>query len=339
MRGSDWFIRARRIHTHNLSVGGSGVSMYFPASGSDEATITVSGLPNTVGQGRLEIKAYVTATDTQNQGEVIWGDSSTRSSWEYMFITDQTPAGLQAVPWTETLALTCAWADGKSGQTEVVGWCTYGLFWGQIFAYNLGTTGVPPAWINENSEEDIGDDKFKLKLFYMQTGYRDGNCVDISCFLKICSSSQGHVGANTRLFYLESGIPQHFLTNLVCPVGTNATLDQYYWQVGFSMHQQLWFSSSVHDAALAFKKDLSGYPYKEPAIWWSMPGYWQVFSSGPPAVAFGLVYRLLSDEDTQYTMLNQYCQSVGTAYTPDPANGPAQLGSPTALSYTLGGIE
>lgn len=332
--------RLRLVHPgssdtyHNLSVGGSGVSMYFPASGSDEATITVSGLPNTVGQGRLEIKAYVTATDTQYQGEVIWGDSSTRSSWEYMFITDQTPAGLQAVPWTEILAFTCGWADGESGQSQVVGSCTYGLYWGDVFAYNIGTLGTPTVWVDLDSKMRLRD----LLNSFFQSGIRKGSCIDVSGFLNVCASALGHQGENKQLIYVVDGSSESsalFLTNLVCPIGSNAIDEDNYYHLGFTMHQQFWIGSSVHDAALGFRVDLSGVDYKEPAIWWNMPNYWQVYALG---VARGLVYRIFKTGDQQVSILENGFV-VMYHYVPNPIFGPEEVGDPEVHSGLPTGIK
>lgn len=314
---------------HSISVSGPG-SVSIPGNGgSQTVTLTFAGLPNYVAKGQLKFKGEIVLTSAVGiypVGYRAWGDSGVHQTLETVYITDQSPTGHQSVPWTDLLDFACGWAKGESGNTAVASSLTYGLYWSSLFAYNLGSPGILPQYWDYQY-----DGKFKLKKVisdWLTPGASGANCVDVSFALQLLCQSVGVAASSKQLFVYDmssdSIVP--FLTNPLCPIGSDATDSNNYWQIAFTMHQQVRLGNHVYDAAIGLHYDLSGSVYKEPVFNWWEASYWQTFGVFPHDV-LGLVYRKLRLGNTgppdygdgEFTMPG----NSGTYYVPNPFFGPA----------------
>jgi hypothetical protein len=210
------------------------------------------------------------------------------------YLVEDTPKHYQTVPWFNVLDLACDWADNEAGIVNCAHDVTFGLYYSQLIAYNLGTEEVPTVWFDNNN-------KFKLKEFFETPGYKDGNCVDVSTFNSICMNA---LGLTTQLN--QQIQDEFFVTNPICPIGSDSSSVGNYFMVIFGMHQQVHISGNVFDAAIALVYDLSGSAYMNPPANWPMgaPGYWQTPYSPP---AYGLTKRYFhsaSDDPTISTLLS-----------------------------------
>lgn len=257
--------------------------------------VTVSGLPNYVALGTLEIDAKV-------EGDELLWNTGGYAPWDQFYITYQTPVEHQEVPWTEMLGYSCLWALGESSLADVCEEETYGLYWGDVFAYNLGTEVVPPNWV-ETRLTDPNYLKFKLKKLHedlFTSGTQAANCVDVSDFLHLILASQGVDSQLQQLFHVTGNPPEikAYITQKACPIGSDGSQSGLYFQFKFTMHQQAIPSSGVCDAALAYECDRSGNLFMNPAANWTMTSYWQ---SGSSPNVWGHAYRDYRDSDGIYT--------------------------------------
>lgn len=207
-----------------------------------------------------------------------------------MFLTKESPTGNMSDVWAEVLSYACSWAEGDTSAEDCAYDCTFGLFYSQMFAYNLGTYGVPSQWVDS--------DFFMLSDFLASSGYQSGNCVDVSSFNSLCIESLG-VGVSLMQQQADT-----FVTNKVCPIGSDSTQLGNYDFVPFSMHQQVHLESDVYDAALAFPKDLNGNTYMNPPAGWVLgpPGYWQTPTGPTPPPMYGLARRYWDSEDDWHSV-------------------------------------
>jgi hypothetical protein len=200
------------------------------------------------------------------------------------------------------LGYSCSWALGESSLADVCEEETLGLYWGDIFAYNLGSVEVPSNWVEfEPTSPHLG--KFKLKALHdslLSSGTQSGNCVDVSDFLNLILASQGVDSDLQQLFHVTGNPPEikAYITQKACPIGSDGSQSNLYFQFQFTMHQQAVPSSGVCDAALAYERDLGGNILRNPASNWSMPGYWQAGSS--PNI-WGHAYREYQNGDALYS--------------------------------------
>jgi hypothetical protein len=160
-------------------------------------------------------------------------------------------------------------------------------------------------------------------------GAQSGNCVDVSSFLHLNLSAQG---ISSDLRAITASPFGGFLTNPICPIGSDASQQGLYIQIMFTMHQQCWtFGNKVNDAALAFMSDLAGNNYFNPAWRWPMPGYWQTDPALNPPVRYGLVYRrrVATDEEEQHS------EHPFKVIIPDPNLGPATVEYQLVTTYVI----
>lgn len=163
------------------------VSQQFTVAGNGGTTtvnITVSGIPNYVTLGTLEWKGTCKAVSGVRPGTNLWAQPIGWASWEKLYLTQGTPTSHQDQPWTDLLDISASFAHGENTVDGVAWKSTFGLFFSQIFAYNLGTQDIPSAWVDNNG-------KFKLKELLARTTPADGNCVDVSFFSSLDAQFTG----------------------------------------------------------------------------------------------------------------------------------------------------
>jgi len=264
--------------THTVTVSPSSQTVNLAAGPAlTTAGLSVSGIPDAVSGGTLEVKAYMTLNSAKNiggtnypAGTIVWGSSSTYQPIGKFLFTDAVPTGVQAMPWTDLLMISCTWAEGETAVANVMGECTRGLFWESLFEYEPEL----PQYVDryEDGEIDVflGDwIEHCLGIFS-----RDMNCVDVAAILCTMGQAHGYSGITKRVW---SG--GGFTTNPLCPMGADATNWILYSQEGFRFHQVLAYGNVIFDGTSAQWRDLSGSTYQNPPAAWSLSGYWQTSST------------------------------------------------------------
>lgn len=103
----------------NLNVSGShSVSMAANGGTTAPVPLTITGVPNYVAVGQLEIKFDMPLTKAPGQT----GNNGTQGNfhgWERIPLIDATPVGLQATPWADLCEYSFRWAFGYSGAANV----------------------------------------------------------------------------------------------------------------------------------------------------------------------------------------------------------------------------
>jgi hypothetical protein len=195
------------------------------------------------------------------------------------------------------------------------------LYYSELFAYNLGTEGVPTMWFESG--------KYLLALRLASGGFEDGNCVDVSTFNAICLDALG-AGVTLKRQTQNYG----FVTNPVCPIGSDSTDEGNYHLVPFSMHQQVHLSGYVYDAALAFLVDLEGDEHMNPSgPYWPLSGALSYWQTPPPSSTpeYGLVRRYFNAV---------YDEEGGEpfGFTMDPSL-PHEIVTYTPSTFTYSGVK
>lgn len=279
-----------------VSVPGSG--------GTQNITLTFTGLPNFVAKGQLKFKSFVTLTTPSNgqpTGHIAWGTSASSVLWpSTIYLTDQTPTGLQTVPWTDLLDLTCTWAHGYSGLTDVRFRLAFGLYWNGN-RWNYSGSGV---WFWKFG----GQYDLKGALNSPALG---GNmdCRDFSGFYVLAAASQGHAAHLTILEGDYSGLPGGLKTNHISGSGNDATQFFTYTRTTWNFHQVAVLSGIV-DAAAAHWLTPSGVTYKNPPAGWSLSNYWQVQNVTSYGDFHGLAYGPIASTSPTALSVHQSTTSL-----------------------------
>lgn len=261
-----------------VSVPGSG--------GSQEITLTFSGLPNFVSKGQLKFRYFVTLTQPSGSNPtdyIAWGQTSTAAVWpDTFYITDQTPTGLQTIPWTDLLYYSCTWAHGKVGVTDVSWELTFGTFWNSPIIYSQSNHGY---------FESIQGDEYRyhrsaaLDDFY-SLGLAEMDCQDTSGFLHQLEQSQGFSPTIVRIKYSGG---RGLSTNYICPIGSDATQLPVYIPYIFGGHQMIILTGAI-DPTFAQYRTPAGVDYYNPPHDWAFSFYLQNFPYYYPSPIYGLVF-------------------------------------------------
>jgi|GEM_PF-5353937 len=295
---------------NSISVSGPGTVSVPGSGGSQEITLTFSGLPNFVSKGQLKFRYFVTLTQasgTNPTGYIAWGQTSSAALWpDTLYITDQTPTGLQTVPWTDLLGFSCSWAQGQTGMTNVRNQLAYGIYWGNwVYSANSPhyTTYVNGSFQNQ---------RFNLKDCLEEISNENMDCQDFSNLFSLSAMGQGHSPAIKRVI-IPGGDPA-FKTNKTCPSSLIPTIPSMYSQYVFNFHQ-IAFLSGVVDTTSAHWTDSNGSLYQYPPVGWDLLSFWQV-----PQLNYFLEYR-------------------GLVFGPPNATTPTVAPDPTEVPITLHSIE
>lgn len=268
------------------------VSLNIASLATAPATLTISGLPAFVTKGHIQLQMRAEgnfgAQVAGSQSLVPWSGGLTSQK---VLITYAPPTGVMVPVWTEVAELSCTMAQGESTLFDVNRELVKGLYFGNLFAYNLGT-----ATANYYSSQ-----KFKLKKFLNHTmpsgpgpgTPAPGNCFDVNSFLIILHQSQGISASGHRV--RMGPIGDAFVTNLFCPIGSDPMDNTLFVRVYFILHFQCIVSGTVNDAAIGYWNDLAGQVYRNPAWAWFDTPSWQVING---MEAYGLTLRRRLAEDT-----------------------------------------
>lgn len=271
--------------THTVTATPSSQSVSVNAFPSDTAvTVSVSGIPDEVSGGRLEIIGYLELTQTVTvgftqyfSGYKFWGNSTTYQDIGDLLFTDDTPSGLQSMPWTDLLTVMCGWAEGETGAEDVMSEVTYRLFWSQQFYYDPDDYYYCSAW---DDESNFTYDLAAWLSDLIDPGFSPIDCRDMAGALSLIGLS---LGIDNDVTHLDTS-NTFFTTNPGCGIGSDAdtwtkTPAIYKQFVAFNFHVILCINGDVHDGVIAQWKDLSGAGYQNPVMGWPLSGYWQTGSS------------------------------------------------------------
>jgi hypothetical protein len=299
------------------------VSLNIASLATAPATLTISGLPAFVTKGHIQLQMRAEgnfgAQVAGSQSLVPWSGGL---SSQKVLITYAPSTGVMVPVWTEVAELSCTMAQGESTLADVNRELVKGLYFGNIFAYNLGTLEVPSNyWYTKVTD---GTRWFDLTTFLndrLIAGAEAANCYDINSFLMILHQAQGISASGHRIIIQpENSQIVDYVTNRFCPIGSDATDLSLHVRVAFSQHFQCVVGGQVNDAALGYLHDLSGANYQNPAYGWADLPSWQVIVGQN---AFGLTYRrLLMDEETGEDALYSHPQLMISCVLVGPS-GPA----------------
>jgi hypothetical protein len=300
------------------------VSLNIASLATAPTTLTISGLPAFVTKGHIQLQMRAEgnfgAQVTGSQSLVPWSGGL---SSQKVLITYAPPTGVMVPVWTEVAELSCTMAQGESTLADVSSSLSKGLFFSNLFWYFL-----PQGAMHYTHWTSPTDVKFNLSKFVIDMGYpgaEPGGCVDINTFLGILNHSQGIFAVGRRA---KIAGPYGFLTNEFVPSGWDASQSSLYIRVAFGYHYQLVSGGQVYDSAMAYRYDLQGSVFMNPAFMWDFNGSWQSFASSS---VFGLAYRrFIEQEDLPYTHPAYYFQP----YSAGPTAGQSEVPEFTPVSIS-----
>lgn len=256
-------------------------SINFSAQQEKSATISIS-IPEHVYGGWIQVRAKLVSSG----GSVLWGDQYTWMDWGKFYAVLQTPIDKQTQPWMDLLDFSCRWADGETDEQSCAQELTKGLFWDSDWTYN-GYSCWHWEGTNYNLTEAVQE-----RWAYM-------DCRDIAGFLYLALQSQG---ISSSFYYLKRGdASTDFITNLICPLGLDATDDTEYDETQWTFHVVV-NHGGVHDASASQMRNLAGSGYRNPPFDWILEQYWQTEYGDPEF--FGLVNRPEGSEFADYVLLD-----------------------------------
>lgn len=260
------------------------IPISFSAQQERSATFSVE-IPESVFGGDIQVQARLVTSG----GSVLWGDEYAWMDLGKFYAVLQAPTGYQAQPWMDLLDITCRWAHEDTSEAECSEDLTKGLFWDSPWVYS--DEGV---WHWSGSY-------YNLTRAVRQSQY-NMDCQDTAGFLHLALQSQG-IGSELVELHRSGG--GRFITNPICPMGSNAAIDTVpdpndpnieipvYNACTWGFHVVV-NHGGVHDSAAAQRLDLYGYSYRNPPFDWEQAGYWQTSYSDPAFL--GLVDRSVGDQ-------------------------------------------
>lgn len=229
-------------------------SITIPATGTTTVQVMIGPLPDItcIGQLDLAFEAWCTPIGGYNEYSTT------------LYLTDSTPAGFMTTAWSEVLADSCKWADGKTGKSDCLKFCTAGLFNSGKFVYNgNGCYHI----VTDDYDPKFG--YFKLKEIG-QTSNAD--CRDTSSYLLLATSSLGHSGSLIQAYVPgnPSGV-RAISTNPIRAIGASS-----YSPTGWNFHQVFTDAGNVYDACAALQYEPYGSLFQDvPTGQWSLATWWQ----------------------------------------------------------------
>lgn len=245
---------------------------------SSDVFLELGYLPNVVLNGNLQLRIELRGNiGLQLPGEpdsLAWGHENIWTDFGIVYLTAETPTGIQEVPWLEVLAQACLFAQELINESTSRREITRGIYF-ETKKYN----GKGQYFSDEDSNDDLSIDlKAYLDPDVKYMDCRDGASLNVT----FCES----IGYETRvLFYWSPMTP----TNKLCPAGKDPTDVTNYEEFGFNFHAVAMSGINVFDSVSAQYVDLNGALWREPVWDWNFGAYAQVPAYPPSTGTFGLV--------------------------------------------------
>lgn len=248
---------------------------------SPSATYSLPNIPSLVDYARLEMSFVI----------YYWGPwgpvyyiAPLYSSEEVFIVLDE-PKAPMSPAWVSLLRYSCWWGRGTNNLDDAAQAITFGVFFQRPgFAYPTNTRAY---WLNLNTSPPT----FMLKALLDQWNvgeWTEGNCVDASCLTMLALCSVGLDFSTRQLTGTVDPFTGNFLTNPICPIGSDPTLDWTYSQRSWGYHQVCVLTNAppppsntgIWDPTGAQKEDLNGNGYRNPPAHhpnhpWTEFDYWQ----------------------------------------------------------------
>ncbi len=189
--------------------------------------------------------------------------------------------------WVNLLQYSCWWGRLTDNLYDAAQAITFGVFFQRPgFAYPSDTGTY---WLAGSPYYPTYTFMLKALLDEWNAGrWTSGNCVDASCLTMLALCSVGMDFSTRQLTGMVDPSTGNFLTNLICPIGSDPTLDWTYSQRNWGYHQVCVLTNApsppsntgIWDPTAAQKEDLNGNGYRNPPAHhpnhlWPEFDYWQ----------------------------------------------------------------
>ncbi len=236
--------------------------------------LTITGVPNYVAVGQLEIKFDMPLTKAPGQT----GNNGTQGNfhgWERIPLIDSTPIGTQAMPWADLCEYSCRWAFGYSGFANVRRELTRGLHYssrapwnrtkyvqyGRTYYFTYGgpfyfsslLSALSDPWLA--SQEEL---------------YVSMNCHEYAAVLFLALQGHGIPAATDALY---RGVT--WWTWPGCPAGLSGLNWLNYRKYEFDEHHVVRSEGMRFDAAISLYYDYEGALWLQPVTEWPVGSHWQ----------------------------------------------------------------
>ncbi|MEJ7612447.1 MAG: hypothetical protein SQA66_02275 [Candidatus Fervidibacter sacchari] len=281
----------------------------------------------------LVLPSYITVLGFQ----VTWVGYGMMFTRFTVFVVLDEPKAPMNPAWVNLLRYSCRWGKGTSNPDDAAQRITFGVFFQRPgFAYPRNTRTY---WLVGPPRYSTYTFMLKALLDRWNAGiWTDGNCVDVSCLTMLALCSVGLDFSARQLTGSVDAATGNFLTNPICPIGSDPTLDWTYepWRWGY--HQVCVLTGSpdppsndagIWDPTGAQKEDLNGNGYRNPPAHhpnhpWPQFDYWQ--KPRVVGASLGLVNSpLQTSNDPQYPNNPPFwalgtwkCAVSADFYTPQP---------------------
>lgn len=261
-----------------ISVAASPTSLNFAAYGEATVTYTLTGLPNYVAKGTLQVPIEFT--------NPISGYPTGFSHTVYL--TYSTPSSLQSTVWTNVLDDACTWAFTKTTAENCREETTRSLYRSGVFLYNPnGLFYTVAALDSESLDYEV---RYRLKGLFADRAIASllsGDCRDVSNYLLTMWQALG-VSGSIKLV-ADNSDTLAFETHPLCGIGNTWTDPTNYIKYSFNFHQVTMSGTDVYDVAAAQLTNLTGGAYNDTPIAWPLSGYWQTVNPSPPPGGSGFL--------------------------------------------------
>jgi hypothetical protein len=282
--------------------------------GTQTFTLGFSGLPEHVALGQLQIKYNLPLNDGLMNYDN--GTNGGWATWEWVYIVDSAPDGLQEVPWADFLNYTCRWAYGADGEEDVLIKMTRGMHYSNRSpAHRLGyDPGQEWLYISYGETRKLWLARFTYHLDTNDYVWLD--CHEFAQLLRAAFHTQGYDGeANqyTKMVWntgTQTWQAAPFVTNELCVASFDSTNSSNYSNMTFVSHVVVAVSGTRFDASCSYLKDTAGSTYMNPPTFWPYPEWWQ---NQVGTSYFGLVLRLASSSQPENVGSPTEVQSSATA--------------------------
>lgn len=257
-----------------------------PNGGTFETTLTLTGTPEYVAVGGLQVKFDMPLTDGEG-----WGNNGTNGNYaqfERVCMMRSVPLSLMSVPWADLAEYSCRWAYGYSSYEEVRRGMTVGMNRSGYSPWNMNLydPGTAAYWGGNSINpvklsvylNDIGDCWFSVPP--TRVAYLD--CRGFTAILKFALAIHGIWTTSDRIERASGFLSPStgFSTWPLCPAGTPSNLLANYNPVRFNFHYALESDYMRYDAAVSYRFDLFGVEWWQPAYDWIADIHWQSPANG-----------------------------------------------------------